>query len=421
MLKICNGTMVDPVTKLSGQYDIDIENGIVISVVPATGEIKEGAIDATGMCVSPGFMDVHVHFRDPGLTHKEDIYTGAKAAARGGFTDVVMMANTKPAIDSVETLEYVLNKGKETLINVHSCASVTKGLQGSEITEMAVLKENGAIGFTDDGIPIMDKELLLSAFVEAERLNVPVSLHEEDKSLIKQNGINHGAASDYYGIYGSPREAEYKLIERDIKLALETGVKLNIQHISTKEGVELVRKAHRHSQNIFAEVTPHHLSLTEEAVISHGVNAKMNPPLRTKKDRAAIIEGVKDGTISIIATDHAPHSFEEKNVDIEKAPSGITGLETAFAIAYDTLVRSKAITLEHLIKMLTVNPRKLYGMPNYGISKGAPADIVIYNVNEPWTFENSLSKSANTPFLGDKFRGKIKYTICKGKIAYEDM
>lgn len=421
MLIISNGSIVDPVTHLKGKYDIVIENGVVMEVKPATGEVPAGAIDATGLYIAPGFMDVHVHFRDPGLTHKEDIETGALAAARGGFTDVVMMANTKPTIDNEETLKHVLEKGAKTKINVHSCAAVTKGLSGAELTDMAKLYEAGAIGFTDDGIPIMNAELLEEAFLKAKELKAPVSLHEEDKRLIHENGINHGAASDYYEIFGSPREAESKLIERDLALAIKTGATVNIQHISSKEGVELVRRAKKCSKTVFAEVTPHHLSLTEEAVITDGVNAKMNPPLRTKKDRAALIEGVKDGTIEIIATDHAPHSFEEKNVDITKAPSGITGLETAFSVSLQALVRSGAITLEHFIKLLTVNPRRLYNLPNYGISKGAPADLVIFNDKEKWLFDKSLSKSTNTPFLGSTLTGKIKYTIVKGEVVYEDI
>ena len=421
MLKIYNAKIVDPVTKLKGNYDLEIDKGIIMKVAPTEGKPEEDAIDATGLCLSPGFMDVHVHFRDPGQTHKEDILTGAKCAARGGFTDVVMMANTKPVIDSVETLEYVLKKGEETAINVHSCGSVTKNLDGRELTDMALLKEHGAVGFTDDGIPLMNTDVLRSAFEKAAELNVPISLHEEDKGIIKENGINHGAASDYYEIYGSPREAEARMIARDLKIALETGVTLDIQHISTKEGVEYVRKARRHSDKIYAEVTPHHLSLTEDAVIAYGSNAKMNPPLRTKRDRSAIIEGVKDGTISIIATDHAPHSPEEKGKDILLAPSGIIGLETAFSIAYKALVLSGSITLEKFIAMLTVNPRKLYGFKNYGISKGAPADLVLFSEKEKWVYSESLSKSVNTPFLGDTLTGKIKYTICKGEIVYADM
>lgn len=421
MLKIYNAQIVDPVTKPKGRYDIEIDKGIIMKVTPTEGELPEGAIDATGLCLSPGFCDVHVHFRDPGQTHKEDIYTGAKCAAKGGFTDVVLMANTKPTVDTVETLEYVLSKGRETAINIHSCASVTMGLKGQKLTDMEALKSAGAAGFTDDGIPIMNTTLLREAFEKAAELNVPISLHEEDKGLIKENGINHGYASDQFGIYGSPREAEARMIERDLKIALETGVTLDIQHISSKEGVELVRKARRQSDRIYAEVTPHHLSLTEDVVVAYGSNAKMNPPLRTKRDRAALIEGVKDGTISIIATDHAPHSPEEKDVDITLAPSGIIGLETAFSLAYRALVQSGAISLERLVAMFTVNPRKLYGFKNYGISKGAPADITIFSEKEQWTYSESLSKSKNTPFLGDTLPGKIKYTICKGEIVYADI
>lgn len=420
-MKIFNATVVDPVTHLNGQYDIEIEDGVIKSVKEAYGKIEEGGIDASGLFLSPGFCDVHVHFRDPGFTHKEDIYTGAKCAARGGFTDVVMMANTKPAIDNEETLEYVLNKGKETDIHVHACGCVTKGLEGEFLTDMDALKAKGAEGFTDDGIPLMSAVLLRKAFEKSAGLGMPISLHEEDKRLIEENGINHGAASDYYGVFGSPREAEHKLIARDVKLAIETGAILNVQHISTKEGVEIVRRAKQQSDTIYAEVTPHHLALTEEAVIQYDTNAKMNPPLRTKKDRKALIEGVKDGTISIIATDHAPHAKNEKDQDITKAPSGIIGLETAFSLAYENLVMSNAITLEHLISMFTCNPRKLYNMDSRGIKEGAPADITIYNPKEKWVYDSSLSKSSNSPFFGWTLTGKIKYTIVEGKVVYEDL
>lgn len=418
-MKICNGYVVDPVNNLRGRFDIEIENGKIKTVEPAFGEVKEGDIDASGLTVIPGLCDVHVHFRDPGFTHKEDIETGAKAALRGGFTDVVMMANTKPSIDSVETLSYVLEKGKKTGLNVHSCGAVTKGLSGKELTDMEGLKNAGAIGFTDDGIPLMDADLLREALVMAKKLDVPVSLHEEDRRVIKENGINHGAASDYYGIFGSPREAEIKLIKRDVEIALETGAKLNVQHISTREGAELIRQARKKSENIYAEVTPHHLSLTEEAAIEYGANAKMNPPLRTKKDRAALIEGVKDGTISIIATDHAPHSKEEKEAELTKAPSGIIGLETSLSVSYKALVESGAITLDKLVELMAVNPRKLYSLPFEGIKSGASADLVIFNEKEKWKYDSSVSKASNSPFLGSELPCKIHYTIVKGQIEYE--
>ena len=421
MLTICNANVIDPISGLKGKHDIYIEEGVIKKIVSATGEIAPGAIDATGLTVSPGFLDVHVHFRDPGFTHKEDIFSGAECALRGGFTDVVMMANTSPCVDNVETLKYVLEKGGETKLNVHSAAAVTKGLKGKELTDMETLKKNGAVGFTDDGIPIMSRAVLREAFSKAKELNVPISLHEEDKTLIKENGINHGVASDYYGIYGSPREAEYTLVARDIKLAIESGVKLDIQHISTKEAVEEVRAARKSGASIYAEVTPHHLALTEEAVIQYGTNAKMNPPLRSKKDRRAIIEGVKDGTITILATDHAPHAPFEKDFDLLKAPSGIIGLETAFSIGYMNLVKTGAITLEKFIAMLTKNPRELYGFESKGIAVGEKADLTIFNEKEPWVYKETLSKSKNTPFLGDTLIGKVKYTIVGGKIAYEDL
>lgn len=422
MIRILNARVVDALTDKEGIYNLEIENGIVTKMQKDSfGEGDCRIIDADGLMLTQGFCDVHVHFRDPGLTYKEDIITGAMASARGGYTDVVMMANTKPVIDNVETLKYVLDKGLETGIHVHSCASVTVGLKGEELTDMDKLLQNGAIGFTDDGIPLMDEKLLKKALIKAKELDVPVSLHEEDKGYIKENGINHGAASKHYSIYGSPREAECSLISRDVDIAVETGAKLNVQHISTKEGVEAVRKAKTLCDNVFAEVTPHHMALTEEAAIKYGTLAKMNPPLRTEEDRRAIIEGIKDGTISIIATDHAPHATYEKEKSITEAPSGITGIETAFSIAYDTLVLSGEMKLTDMLKMLSVNPRHLYKLPVTEIKVGSPADFAIIDLNSEWVYDTTLSKSVNSPFLGSKLKGQIKYTLCKGEIAYEDI
>lgn len=420
MLLVKNGCVIDPVSKKKGVFDILIDDGKIVK----TGENLSAectVIDATGLFVTLGFCDVHVHFRDPGFEYKEDIFTGARAAAAGGFTDVVLMANTKPATDNEDTLTYVLKKGKETQINVHACGCVSKNLEGKELTDMDGLKAAGAIGFTDDGIPLMDEALLKEAFLKAAALDVPISLHEEDKRLIKENGINHGAVSDYFGIYGSPSEAESSLVKRDIDLALSTDVRLNIQHISTKEGVELVREARKRSKNIFAEVTPHHLLLNEEAVKEKGTNAKMNPPLRTEEDRKALLEGVKDGSISIIATDHAPHSTEEKNKGLTAAPSGIIGLETAFSGAFEACVDSGMIPLEQLVEMLTVNPRRLYKLECEEIKEGANADLVIFSDKESWVYEHSFSKSVNSPFFGRTMTGKIKYTICRGELVYEDL
>lgn len=421
---IKNVSIVNPGEKLPGTYHIYVDRQKIVKIQNASEEISEDGeiIDATSLTAMPGFMDVHVHFRDPGLTHKEDIYTGAKASARGGYTDVVMMANTKPSVDNEETLSYVLNKGAETAIHVHAAAAITKGLLGEELTDFDKLFENGAVGFTDDGIPLMDENLLRKACQKAVKLNVPLSLHEEDKTLISENGINKGVASDFYHIEGSPSKAEYTLVARDIEIAKETGAKLNIQHISCKESVELVRNAHEEGYlNIYAEVTPHHFSLTEKAVIEHGANAKMNPPLRTDEDLQAIREGIEDGTIAIIATDHAPHAESEKALEITKAPSGIIGIETAFSLGVKNLVNTGIISLERLVMMLTDAPRELYGFSKLHIEEGAPADFVLADLKREWTYSDSLSKSKNTPFLNETLPAKIMMTFCKGEKVYENL
>lgn len=424
MLLIKNGLVTDPSQNLSRKMDILVKDGKIARVEEKiTQDIECDVIDAEGCIAAPGLVDVHVHFRDPGFTYKEDIETGAKAAARGGYTSVVLMANTKPAADNEDTITYVINKGGKTDIKVYTCAAVTKGMAGKELTDMDSLLACGAVGFTDDGIPIVDEILLEKAFQEAAKRHVPVSLHEENPSLIINNGINKGKASAYFGIGGSPREAEISLIARDLKIGLKTGAILNIQHISTKEGVELVRKAKQRAaqngnDNIHAEATPHHFSLTEEAAIQYGTLAKMNPPLREEADRLAIIEGLRDGTIDIIATDHAPHSREEKERPVTEAPSGIIGLETALSLGVTKLVGEKGFTHLQLLRCMSTNPAKLYGLKAGTLAAGAPADIVIYHPNKTWTAGDYLSKASNSPFTGHKLQGIVLYTISDGKVIY---
>lgn len=428
MLLIKNGFVVDPANKIKKQMDVLVDNGKIVEVSDEI-MIKNNSVcntlDATGCVVAPGLVDVHVHFRDPGFTHKEDIETGAKAALKGGFTSVVLMANTKPAVDNEETLTYVIEKGKKTDLKVYTCATVTKGMKGQELTDMDLLLEKGAAGFTDDGIPIMDEALMEQAMIKAAELNVPISLHEEDPSLITNNGVNRGKASECFGIGGSPREAEISLIKRDLEIALKTDAILNIQHISTEEGVDLVREAKKKAaqngkNNIHAEATPHHFSLTEDAVIKYGTLAKMNPPLREERDRRAIINGLKDGTIDIIATDHAPHSKEEKERPLTEAPSGIIGLETALPLGVTNLVDKDALTMDELIERMSVNPAKMYGLQAGTLSQGAPADIVIFDAKAEQTFESFASKSQNSPFTGQKLKGVVKYTIVNGEIVYQN-
>ena len=428
MLLIKNAYMLDPATGYEGDADILVENGRIKKLYKGIiGLVDESlfedleVIDADGLYVAPGLVDVHVHFRDPGFLYKEDITTGAKAAAKGGFTTVVLMANTKPIVDNEETLAYVLEKGKTTDIHVETCCSVSKEFKGQELCDYEKLLENGAVGFTDDGIPLLDEALVTEAMTRLSKLQVPISLHEEDPNLIANNGINRGAASEHFGIGGSPREAEVTMVARDIEIAKKTGAVVNIQHISCKETAEMIRKAKQDGfTNIHGEATPHHFTLTEEAAIKYGTMAKMNPPLRTKEDKEAIIAAIKDGTLDIIATDHAPHSEEEKAKAITEAPSGILGLETAFALGVGELVEKNDMPMIDLIDRMSYGPAKMYKLDAGYIKENGPADFIIFDPNEFWRVEEFQSKSQNSPFIGKMMLGKIKKTICNGKVIYDD-
>lgn len=470
MILIRNGRVIGPAEGLDIKADVVLDGGRIAKIIPAAGQGKDGRIgdtgdggengpdgaraddmegdsadmhgadtygadtdsavagsgpyaqiiDAEGMIVAPGLVDVHVHFRDPGLTYKEDIRTGAKAAAKGGFTTVVCMANTKPIVDNKETLSYVLEEGKKTGIHVLSCAAVSMGFKGQELTDMEGLLAAGAAGFTDDGIPLMDGAFVRAAMEEAARLDTVLSFHEEDKAFIKENGINHGKVSDKLGIYGSPALAEDSLVARDCMIALDTGATVDIQHISSGHSVEMVRLAKKLGAKVWAEVTPHHFTLTEDAVHIHGTLAKMNPPLRTEQDRQMLIEGLKDGTIDMIATDHAPHSKEEKERPLTVAPSGILGLETALALGITNLVRPGHLTMSQLMEKMSLNPARLYKLDCGRMEPGAPADLVIFDADRQWKVDGFESKSSNSPFLGETLTGKVVYTICGGKVVYGD-
>ena len=475
---IKNIRIIDPASGLDEVGDICVCDGRISSIrryEDGNNKTVNDAvpdadiIDGTGLVCAPGLVDVHVHFRDPGFTYKEDIETGARAAAAGGFTSVVMMANTNPAIDNEETLKYVLDKAANQPIHVYTCADITKGLKGVELTDMELLASLGAVGFTDDGIPLKDPDICKKAMSEAARLGKPLSFHEEDPAYITNNGINAGEASEYFGVGGSPRDAEISMIARDIKIACELmaydtiagstsnqtnefgnsdqagyGAQIEhsnlsgqndvpdivIQHISSAGGVDLVRQARRTNPHIHAEATPHHFTLTEKALMKHGTMAKMNPPLRTEADRLAIIEGLRDGTIELISTDHAPHSAEEKSKPVTEAPSGIIGLETSLALGITSLVKGvnpeeknddtdNRISLMQLIKCMTINPASLYGLDAGRIYEGGPADLVIFDPDEEWTVPGTFaSKSVNSPFIGMKLYGRVHMTICGGHVVY---
>ena len=413
---------MDPKSGMNGKADLIISEGKVESILPEGGaETQPGdeVIDAAGLIVAPGLVDVHVHFRDPGFTDKEDIHTGAAAAARGGYTSVVMMGNTDPRCDNPETLEYMQKKASETPIHIYVTCNATLGMKGEEISDIAGLHKTGAVGVTDDGLPIIDHGILTQVFLKAAQCGIPVSLHEEDPALISENGINRGKASEYYRIGGSPAEAEISLIKRDLRIADGTGARVDIQHISTAGGVEAVREAKSRGLDVHAEATPHHFTLTEDAVIHHGTNAKMNPPLRTEADRLAIIKGLQDGTIDMIATDHAPHTSEEKSRPLTKAPSGIIGLETALSLGITELVVKDYISMMDLIRLMSYGPSQVYNLDAGYIAEGGPADIVLIDPDAEWTVEdNFASKAHNTPFIGWRLKGMNKMTIVSGKIVY---
>lgn len=417
---IKNGLIINPATKFEKISDLLIEDGIVKEISTEISPCDQTQIiDAKGCVVSPGLIDIHVHFRDPGFTHKEDLFTGSMAAAAGGFTSVLLMANTNPKVDSVKTLEYIKEKAKDCPINIFQEAALTHDFK-DKLVDMKSLKDSGAVGFTNDGVPVMSTKILREAMKIAKDFDVIIALHEEDNSLITTHGVNDGPVAEKLGLVGAPKAAEDLMVARDAMLALETGACIDIQHISSGNSVDFIRYAKSIGVKILAEATPHHFTLTEEDVLKYSSLAKMNPPLRTADDREKIIQGLIDDTIEVIATDHAPHTDEEKNVEFKKAPSGIIGLETALALSVSQLVKTNRLSMSHMLSKLTINPSNYYKLDRGDISVGKVADICIFNPDEEYTVEKFHSKSSNSPFIGWKLFGKVKYTLCGGKIVYKE-
>lgn len=418
---IKGGRVIDPLSKRDEVLDIKIEDGKIVEIAKdiEASSGNEEIIDARGKIVVPGLIDVHVHFRDPGQTHKEDLVTGSQAAIAGGFTSVVQMANTSPKIDSKEKIIEHYKRARDLPLKVFTVSALTRNFGDLELVDMEENFKRGALAFTDDGIPNRNSKLILEAMNRAKELGAIISFHEEDPELIEQNGINHSEVSDKLGIYGSPKIAETSFIARDVAMAIYTGAKISIQHISTGLGVDLVKFGKEMGANIYAEVTPHHIALNDSAVLEYGSLAKMNPPLRSEEDRLRIIEGLKEGTIEIIATDHAPHTTEEKSKEITKAPSGIIGLETSFSICYENLVLTKEISLMKLIELMSTNPARIYGLEGGEISQGKIADLAIIDLESEYKIDKYKSKSSNTPFKDKTLRGEVLYTISEGKIVFK--
>ncbi|HEL2402342.1 TPA: dihydroorotase [Streptococcus suis] len=421
MLLVKNGRVVDPQSGLDKVCDLLIDGKKIVKIDDVITEDVEQIIDATGLVVAPGLVDVHVHFREPGQTHKEDIHTGALAAAAGGFTSVVMMANTSPTISTVETLKEVLESAKKEAIHIYSVATITNQFDGQHLTDFPALLEAGAVAFSDDGIPLTNAGVVRKAMQLAKAHDCLISLHEEDPDLNGILGLNEQVAEKHFHVCGATGVAEYSMVARDVMIAYETGARVHIQHLSKAESVKVVEFAQGLGAKVTAEVAPQHFSRTEDLLLTKGANAKMNPPLRLESDRLAVIEGLKSGIITVIATDHAPHHADEKNVeDVTQAPSGMTGLETSLSLGLTYLVEDGHLTLLQLLEKMTINPAKLYGLDAGYLAENGPADLVIFDptVNRLVTADFA-SKSANSPFIGDRLKGEVHFTISDGKIVFK--
>ena len=380
-------------------------------------------IDAKGACVFPGFIDLHSHLRDPGQTYKEDIVTGTKAAAHGGFTAVCAMPNTEPVTDNIASVEYIQLRAKDYgSAKVYVIGAITKQSAGEEIAEMATMKAGGIVAVSDDGKCVQNARLMLSCMKYASNFGLPVIIHPEDYFLAGKGQIHSGKVATKLGLSGIPGLAEEVIIARDIMLAESAGVKLHIAHISTARSIELVKNAKDKGLPVTCEVTPHHLVLNEEANLTFNTNTKMKPPLRSEEDRRACVQALQEGIIDCIATDHSPHADFEKEREFDLAPFGIIGLETAFPVLYKNLVQTGQIDLNRLIEALTIAPAKILNLPGGILAEGKTADLTIIDLEKETLFsaENILSKSKNTPWLNQWFPGRVMCTICDGKITYLD-
>ena len=419
-LLIKGGRVIDPANKIDGIFDILVEDGKIAkisSLIPHPSSLIP-VIDASGKIVVPGLIDIHVHLREPGYEWKETIKTGTAAAVSGGFTSVVCMANTSPVNDEPSVTEYILKKAREEgSCNVFPIGAISKGLQGEVLANIGELKEAGCIAVSDDGRPVMNADLMRRALEYASGFGLTVISHAEDLTLARGGAMNEGVTATRLGLKGIPNAAEDVMIARDIALAELTGARLHIAHVSTKGAVRIVRNAKARGTKVTAETAPHYFTLTEEAVDGYNTSAKMSPPLRTKEDVDAIKEGLRDGTLDCIATDHAPHDPDSKDVEFPSAANGIVGLETSLPLTL-RLVEEGVLTLSQAIERMTVNPAKALGLNKGTLSVGADADIAVIDLDDEWIIEplKLRSKSRNTPFAGWKMKGRAVVTVVGGKV-----
>jgi len=421
-LLIKGGRIVDPANNRDLKGDLLVSDSKIEKIGKNIKVKADRTIDAAGLVVAPGFIDMHVHLREPGYEEKETIRTGSMSGAKGGFTSLVQMANTNPTIDNAAMVDFVLKRAEHTAVTrVFPVAAVSKGLEGKQLTEAGELKEAGAVALSDDGKPIADSALMRRALEYAGMFNLPIIVHEEDPELAGNGCMNEGYNSTALGLRGIPKAAEEVMVSRDLSIAELTKGRVHFAHVSTARSVELIRDAKKRGLAVTAETAPHHFALTDDALKTYNTNAKMKPPLREKDDVAAIKEGLKDGTLDAIATDHAPHTVAEKEVEFDVAPFGIVGLETALPLILTELVDPGVLSLSEAVAKVTVNPARVLGLPLGELREGGPADITIFNPDEQITVDSSsfASLGRNTPFEGFKLKGRALYTIVNGIIVLD--
>jgi dihydroorotase len=420
-LWIKNARVIDPAARRDGAGDVFVVDGKIADSLPAAARKRAKQIDARGFVVCPGLIDIHVHFREPGQTHKETIGTGSRAAAAGGFTTVVCMPNTSPVADNAGTIQLMKDViARDAVVRVHPTGCITVGMKGQTLAPIGSLKRAGVVAITDDGDCVQSNDLMRRAVEYAKMFDLPVMDHCQDHSMTQGAVMNEGVMSTRLGLRGWPNAAEDLIVARNVILSEYTGAHIHLQHISSKFSVDVIRRAKQRGARITAEATPHHIALTDKTLATYDTNFKMNPPLRTEADRRALIDGLRDGTLDIIATDHAPHTDYEKDKEFDFAPNGILGLETALAVTLDVLVRQNKFKLPFVIDLMTRRPAQLISLPGGTLAPGADADICVFDPDEKWVYDPKagFSKSSNSPWSGQTLTGRAKTTIVGGRIVF---
>ena len=422
LLHITNARVIDPASKRDASGELFVRDGVFVARPSAADLKKAKKVDASGLVAAPGLVDIHVHLREPGQTHKETIETGTRAAAAGGFTSVVCMPNTAPVADSAGTIQLIKDSAaRSACIRVYPTGCITVGMKGQALAPIGSLKRAGVVAITDDGDCVQSNELMRRACEYAKMFNLPIMDHCQDHSMTIGAVMNEGAMSLKLGLKGWPNAAEDLIVARNCILSEYTGAHIHMQHVSSRASVDILRRAKARGVKVSGEATPHHIALTDDSVATYDTHFKMNPPLRTEEDRLAIIAGLKDGTLDILATDHAPHTPDEKDREFDLAPNGILGLETALAVTLDILVRKNKFKLSTVVDLWTRKPAELLGLPAGTLAEGAHADLVLFDPDAEWTYatKKGFSKSANSPWSGQKLRGQVKATYVSGRLVFD--